>query len=96
MSRLHAVLEAVQAGEGALSVRELAARLDTDPGVVESMIAYWVRRGRLVQQEVGHACGTPELPTGAAPGCRGCPIVSACQRDGSHPIVRLVVPSSAP
>lgn len=44
---LHQVLQALETASGPVSLHELSQRLGIDPGVLEDMIAFWVRKGRL-------------------------------------------------
>lgn len=44
---LQQVLDAFESAAGPLSLDALAHKLDLSPALLESMIAYWVRRGRI-------------------------------------------------
>ncbi|NJL95569.1 MAG: hypothetical protein HC915_18500 [Anaerolineae bacterium] len=70
MSTLKAVLTAFQASEYPLSTRQIARRLDLEPALLDEMIAFWVRKGRLREVSAcSSACGT------CAPGGAACPFV---------------------
>lgn len=56
---LRAVLQAFERAETPLSLGQLAAELSVAPGLLEGMIDFWVRKGRL--RETGaeaSACGS--------------------------------------
>ncbi|MCX7791583.1 MAG: FeoC-like transcriptional regulator [Chloroflexaceae bacterium] len=53
---LHQVLQALETASGPVSLDELSRQLGIDPGVLEDMIAFWVRKGRL-QAGNGGVCG---------------------------------------
>ncbi len=53
---LHQVLEALETATGPVSLDELSRQLKIEPGALEGMIAFWVRKGRL-RSGVGGACG---------------------------------------
>ena len=64
-SLLRQVLLAFENNRGPRSLAQLAADLEVSPGVLEGMIAYWVRKGRLREVNSGPACNT----CGSANGC---------------------------
>ena len=51
-SMLYEVLQEFERARGPLRLDELGRRLGVDEGVVASMIAFWVRKGRL-QEDTG-------------------------------------------
>ncbi|MCS6883331.1 MAG: FeoC-like transcriptional regulator [Oscillochloridaceae bacterium] len=53
---LHEVLQALETAGGPVRLNELSQRLGVDPGVLEDMLAFWVRKGRL-QLADGEVCG---------------------------------------
>lgn len=59
---LYQVLEALETADGPVSLDELSRQLQIEPGALEGMIAFWVRKGRLKETAVG----------GCAVGRRGC------------------------
>lgn len=66
---LHQVLQALETASGPVSLDDLSRQLGVDRGVLEDMIAFWVRKGRL-QTGAGGVCGK---------GCGGCgPRAEAC------------------
>jgi hypothetical protein len=74
---LHQVLRALQTAEGPISLDELSRRLGIERGVLDGMIAFWVRKGRL--KESGGACGA------ARPGCSCSSHPSGCAFDRAAP-----------
>ncbi|MBE0690266.1 MAG: hypothetical protein IH587_09125, partial [Anaerolineae bacterium] len=44
---MRAVLDQFAATSGPVSLAEMAQRLALEPGILEGMIAYWVRKGKL-------------------------------------------------
>ncbi len=66
---LRAVLEAFQVAEAPLSLGQLAATLDVSPPLLEGMIEYWVRKGRLRE------AGTAGSACAACHQGRACPLI---------------------
>ena len=69
------VLHAVEAAQAPLDLNELSRRLDVERSVLDGMIQFWVRKGRLVDDaatagQVTDAC--------AAHGCGGCSGAQGC------------------
>jgi hypothetical protein len=65
---LRQVLDIFENATGPLSLAQMAARMGIEPAMLEGMIGYWVRKGRL--REVG---GLPACTTCGIKG--GCPYV---------------------
>jgi hypothetical protein len=71
------VLHAVETAQTPLDLNELSRRLDVDRSVLDGIIQFWVRKGRLVEDAASdevsgagcasHACG------GSCPGPQACP-----------------------
>ena len=98
---LRKVLEAVEASEGGTNLRTLSRELGIEPGVLEGMILFWVRKGRLVDSNSA-ATGHPEASVCArcdAVGCAGaetCPFIVSAPRTltvASQPAARDRQPS---
>ena len=64
---LHQVLEAVAASDGAVDLRCLSRSLGVEPGALEGMIQFWVRKGKLVDSRT-------DGPPSAAASCRSCDV----------------------
>jgi hypothetical protein len=48
---LKVVLESIESADGPVHVAELSQRLGIERSALEGMIAYWVRKGRLVDDD---------------------------------------------
>jgi len=82
---LRAVLNAFE-NETALSLNQLSHQLGITPAMLDSMIAYWVRKGRLRE-----STSTPQCTTcGSA---RGCPFIMKMPR--TYELVTTSEPSDA-
>ena len=57
-SVLRQVLQMFERADAPLSVRQMARELDMTPAMLEGMLAYWVRKGKLRRVQPGQACGT--------------------------------------
>jgi hypothetical protein len=55
-TRLRQVLDAFENAQGPVSLGQMARDLGVEPGVLESMIAYWVRKGKLREVAPTSAC----------------------------------------
>lgn len=69
---LYQVLHAIEQTQGPVRVQELAERLGIEPGALEGMIAYWVRKGRLQDLQVVETEGCAACGTVCAPGLQRC------------------------
>lgn len=65
MTQLRAVLEAFENAEQPQTLPQMARALSLEPAMLEDMIAYWVRKGRLREVNGGAAC----TACGHASGC---------------------------
>jgi hypothetical protein len=74
------VLDAIQSGDGAMSLRALSRQLKVEPSALEGMIQHWVAKGRLTV-----ASGDES----DAVDCRSCG--PTCYGDGQCPFV-IVAP----
>lgn len=63
---LYAVLHAFEQAKGPLALDELARQLGVERAVLDDMIAFWVRKGRLRDSQVAPALACP------SGGCHGC------------------------
>lgn len=72
MTMLRQVLNQFENQQGALSLRQMAQNLGLEQAVLQDMIDYWVRKGRLreVTDVNCNTCGTAE----------GCPFIVALPR----------------
>lgn len=67
-SKLRAVLNAFEDTSYSLSINELAMRLDVTPGMLEGMIAHWIRKGKIRETSNASQCT-------ACGGADGCPFM---------------------
>ena len=56
-SKLSRLLSFVEGLSGAISVRELARELDISQGRVESMLEYWINKGKIKKSSSQTECG---------------------------------------
>ncbi len=63
------VLHEVESAQISLDLNELSRRLDVDRSVLDGMIQFWVRKGRLVDNAASAGQATAAC---AAHGCGGC------------------------
>jgi hypothetical protein len=76
---LYQILEALEAANGPVSLDELSRQLQIEPGALEGMIAFWVRKGRLKDTAVSGCAGSRRGCTcGAYP--KGCVFSNAGPR----------------
>lgn len=68
-------------GSQTLSLEGLAARLQTTPALVEMMLEYLARQGRVEAVKFCEA------------GCEGCPLGSLCRAEKQQRLWQLKVPS---
>jgi len=70
MSKLKQILAVFTEASQPLSTQQIAIQLDLQPELVEDMIAFWVRKGKLRDvNECSDDCGT------CGAGSAGCPFV---------------------
>lgn len=74
---LRELLRLVETAEGPISLADLGRRLGVDATVLDGMLQYWVRKGRLVMD--GHSGGVA-CTGGCASmgGCGSCSGVTSC------------------
>jgi hypothetical protein len=76
MSLLLSVLHAIQAADGPVTLSELSHQLEIEPGALEGIIAFWVRKGRLTAScGAATACGPAACSACAPANAGGCPFV---------------------
>jgi hypothetical protein len=77
---LHQVLRMVENAQGPVTLNELSRKLMVEPAVLESMIQFWVRKGRLVDEDAaamgsGAACSAGSCG-GSCTGAASCAFVA--------------------
>ena len=66
---LREVLRAVESADGPITLNELSRQLSIDPGVLDGMLAHWLRRGKLmIDAETGAACAGSSAPVACSCG----------------------------
>jgi hypothetical protein len=91
---LQAVLAALQSAESPLHVAELSRQLNIERSALDGMIAYWVRKGRLV---VGDSAETVCSPTaggcGASCGVASCPFTAKMPKTVTVQLKQIDLPT---
>lgn len=82
---LQQVLHEIAQAQEPLSVKDLARKLAVEPGALEGMITFWVRKGRISAGSV-EGC--------AAGGCGSCGEATGCAFAGKAPRVFVLLPES--
>jgi hypothetical protein len=67
---LHTILKTIQEADAPISLAQLADQLDIEPGALEGMIDFWVRKGRIRVHD-GQACAS----SCGSCGVDGCPLI---------------------
>ena len=57
-SKLSRLLTLFEGSSGAITIRELARELDISQGRVESMMEYWIRKGKINKSTSQTECGS--------------------------------------
>lgn len=83
---LYQVLEAIERANGPVSLDELSQRLQIEPGALEGMIAFWVRKGRLKDTAIagcgsGRGCTCSAYPSGCAFSVTGPRVITLASSD---------------
>ena len=76
---LYQVLEEIEQARGPLLVKDLGQKLNLDPGVLMDMIQFWVRKGRLCDDDAVAAEGITCAGGGCGDHCSGqttCPFIA--------------------
>jgi hypothetical protein len=53
---LNQVLREIETAQGPITVRELSRKLDVEPNALEGMIQFWVRKGRIQDDDASMSC----------------------------------------
>jgi hypothetical protein len=84
---LHQVLQEIEDAQGSINLNELSRKLSIERSALEGMIEYWVRKGRLKndeqeQEQIFAACqpGGNCSSGGGCPGPQGCPFIMKMPR----------------
>ncbi len=68
---LYQVLEEIEQARGPVLVKDLSRKLNLDPGVLMGMIQFWVRKGRLCDDDAAAAEGIACASGGCGDQCGG-------------------------
>ncbi|HID53206.1 MAG TPA: hypothetical protein EYP41_14380 [Anaerolineae bacterium] len=83
MGLLHQVLDEIEAATGPLTVNELGCRLDVDASALLPMIEFWVRKGRLRDEDTAvteaSTCATGNCGSSCA-GANSCAYIARMPR----------------
>ena len=55
---LKQVIQAIEAAEGSVDLNTLGRKLNVEPGALQGMIEFLVRKGRIKEADLGGGCGT--------------------------------------
>ncbi len=101
---LRELLRLVETAEGPISLTHLARQLDVDVAVLDGMLQYWVRKGRLVMDShsgegvCGGGCTSMGGGCGSCSGMASCPFVArlpVTYRANTIPLTAVAGPGSA-
>lgn len=73
---LRELLRLVETAEGPISLADLGRQLGVDVAVLDGMLQYWVRKGRLIMD--GQSGGVACAGGGAMGGCGSCSGMASC------------------
>ncbi|MDX1412736.1 MAG: FeoC-like transcriptional regulator [Candidatus Promineifilaceae bacterium] len=65
------MLDEIEKAHGPILVGDLGRKLDIDPGVLEGMIEFWIRKGRLCDDDAILENGLACAPNGCSDHCAG-------------------------
>ncbi len=74
---LQLILQEIEAAGGTISLAGLSRKLDVDPGALDGMLEFWVRKGRLQRNSYqgDGVCSPLAGCGGTCPGAQSCPFV---------------------
>lgn len=70
---LQLVLQEIESSGGTINLVDLSRKLGVEPGALEGMLEFWVRKGRL--RSSSHGCSTNAVCGGSCGSAQGCPFV---------------------
>lgn len=86
---LHQVLHEIERANGPITLNELSRRLDVEASALQGMIEFWVRKGRLRDDEAATAVATSSCTPGQCGdncfGLSACPFTAKMPRSYSVP-----------
>ncbi|MEA3349339.1 MAG: FeoC-like transcriptional regulator [Chloroflexota bacterium] len=76
---LNQVLHAIENAHGTINLADLSRKLGIERSALEGMITFWVRKGRLRDDDADLAAAGAAMPTCASASCSdSCPGMAAC------------------
>jgi len=91
-SKLSRLLLLFEGSSSAISVRELARELDISQGQVESMMEYWISKGRIKISTSQDECGNCSA-VGECPFILEMPRTYELVKEGAEDIVEVIQPA---
>ncbi|MBN1993451.1 MAG: hypothetical protein JW953_12190 [Anaerolineae bacterium] len=79
-------MQEIEAAQGSINLNELSRKLSVERSALDGMIAYWMRKGRIKddereQEQVFVACRPGNCSIGrGCPGPQGCPFIMKMPR----------------
>ncbi|NJK82203.1 MAG: hypothetical protein HC893_10485 [Chloroflexaceae bacterium] len=77
---LQQVLHEIEQAREPLSLNDLARRLEIDPGTLDGMLTFWVRKGRIVVRDGDESTCTTGSGCGSCASTVGCPFAGKAPR----------------
>ena len=76
---LNQVLHEIENTRGTVNLSDLSRKLGIERSALDGMMAFWVRKGRLRDDDADLAAAVAVMPTCASASCGGsCPGMAAC------------------
>lgn len=94
---LYQVIEEIERANGPVLLTDLSRKLEIDPGTLAGMIQFWVRKGRLRDDDAALEEGVTCASGACGGGCGGasnCAFVVKLPKTYSIPAVQVGVPDS--
>ncbi len=91
-SKLSNLLTKIEESSGAFSIQALARELDLTPERVESMLEYWVRKGKIESSTNLTECGSCSSQ-GVCPFVLEMPRTYELVKDGAEDLVEVIQPA---
>jgi len=91
-SKLSRLLTVLERASGAITVRELARELDISQGRVESMMDYWISKGKIKNSTSQTECGNCS-EQGDCPYILEMPRTFELVKEGAEDLVEVIQPT---
>lgn len=89
---LHQVLHEIQMAKGPITINELSRKMNIDVTALQGMIDFWVRKGRLRDEDAPVAEDASCEPGGCGDNCYGlsaCPFTAKMPKSYSIPLQKI-------